>query len=867
MVTTTSPGNVQPVRIEEEMRSSYLSYAMSVIVSRALPDVRDGLKPVQRRILYAMHELGLRPASAYKKSARIVGEVLGKYHPHGDAPVYEALVRMAQDFSMRYPLVDGQGNFGSVDNDPPAAMRYTEARLASIAEEMLADIEQNTVDFVANFDGSLEEPTVMPGLLPNMLVNGASGIAVGMATNIPPHNLGEICDAVRYLIDHPDAVVEELIERVPGPDFPTGAIIQGRSGIVDTYTTGQGRVVMQARAEVEELRGGRRQIVVTELPFQVNKAALVEKIAHLVRDKKIEGISDVRDESDRHGLRVVVELKRDAQAEVVLNNLYRHTSLRSSFNVIMLALVDGQPQVLGLKRSLQLYVDHRRVVITRRSEHQLKVARERAHIVEGLRMALDRLDEVISIIRGSQDASAARKNLVERLGLTEPQAQAILDMQLRRLAALERERLEEEYRDLLKTIGGLEALLADPARVLAVVKEDSQKLKKRFGDPRRTEIQDEEATQHTVEDLTPHQDVLITLSHRGYIKRIPSATYKLQHRGGKGVRGMTTRDDDALQDMLVADTHDTLLFFTNRGRVYPLRCFDISGDTSRTSRGTPLVNLVPLSEKERVSAVVVVPSLTGDGGTGRKVTSKPSSNTPRFLVMGTRLGEVKALSLGDLASIRTAGLNVMDLEDGDELASVRLAQAGDEVLMVTSRGQAIRFAVSEAPLRSRAAGGVKGVRLAKGDKVVAMETFRPQDRLLLVSSQGFGKLVNISKYRLQARGGVGLRTFRVSSQTGLVVDARVVSDGHDQEVMLVSTGSQVFRTSLNEIPSQGRDTRGVIIWRPDGDDQVASIACFQDNNGTDSEAQDAGQSGRGKKKKAVASDVGGESQPEMHLEP
>ena len=811
MVALTPSGNIQPIRIEEEMRNSYLSYAMSVIVARALPDVRDGLKPVQRRILYAMHELGLRPASAYKKSARIVGEVLGKYHPHGDAPVYDSLVRMAQGFSMRYTLVDGQGNFGSIDNDPPAAMRYTEARLASISEELLADIELNTVDMIENFDGSLEEPTVLPGLLPNMLVNGASGIAVGMATNIPPHNLSEVCDAVCYLIDHPDAVVEELMARVPGPDFPTGAIIQGRSGIVDAYTTGHGRVVMQARTEIQELRGGRQQIIVSEIPFQVNKASLVEKIAHLVRDKKIEGISDVRDESDRQGLRVVVELKRDAQAEIVMNNLYRHTSLRSSVNVIMLALVDGQPQVLGLKRAIQLYIEHRRVVITRRSEHLLKVARDRAHIVEGLLLALDRMDEVIATIRASQDANAARRNLVSSLSLTEAQAQAILDMQLRRLAALERERLEKEYQDLLNTISNLEALLADPARVLTAIKEDAKKLKKRYSDPRRTEIRDEEAAHHTIEELTLHQDVVITLSQRGYIKRIPSATYKLQHRGGKGVRGMTTREDDVLQDLLVADTHDMLLFFTNRGRAYPLKGFGISGDTSRTSRGTPLANLIPLSEKERVNATIAVTDLQSDG----------------VLAMATRLGEVKVLSLSSLAGIRAGGLNVMDLEEGDELVSVRLAQLSDEIMMVTAQGMAVHFVASQVTRRSRAAGGVRGIRLSSGDSVVAMEVARPQSKLLLVSSQGFGKLVRVAHFRSQARGGIGLRAFRTGPMTGLIAGARVV-DGKDEEVMLMSANCQVFRTSLNEIPVQGRNTRGVIMWRPDGDDQVASIACLPD---------------------------------------
>ena len=829
MVTTA--GNIQPLRIEDEMRSSYLSYAMSVIVARALPDVRDGMKPVQRRILYAMHELGLRPASPYKKSARIVGEVLGKYHPHGDSPVYEALVRMAQEFSMRYPLVDGQGNFGSVDNDPPAAMRYTEARLAPIADELLADIELNTVDFVANFDGSLQEPTLLPGLLPNMLVNGASGIAVGMATNIPPHNLGEICDAISYLIDRPNAAVEELMERVPGPDFPTGAIIQGRAGIVDAYTTGRGRAVMQARAAFEDIRGGRQQIVITELPYQVNKASLVEKIAHLTRDKKIEGISDIRDESDRHGLRVVVELKREVQAEIVLNNLYMHTALRSSFNVIMLALVDGQPQVLNLKRALQLYIGHRRTVITRRSEHLLKVARERAHIVEGLRIALNFLDEVISIIRGSEDATAARGNLMERLNLTEVQAQAILDMQLRRLAALERRKLEEEYSDLLKTIAHLGGLLSDPTKVLAVVKEDTARLKKRFGDARRTEIKDEEATRHSLEELTLHEDVVITLSYRGYIKRIPCTTYKLQHRGGKGVRGMTTRDDDALQDLIVSDTHDVLLLFTNRGRVYHLRSFEISGDTSRTTRGTAVVNLVRLGEREKVNAMVAVPDLNNDS----------------MLVIATHRGEIKALSLSALANIRAAGLNVMDLEPGDEVVSVRRAQPGDDAVMVTAKGQAVRFGVGEIRPRSRAAGGVRGIRLDKDDVLVSMEVVQPHESLLVVTKQGYGKLVRMSRFRRQARGGMGTRAFKTSSKTGLVAGARVVNDGRDDEVMLVSAQCQVFRTSLNEISVQGRYARGVIIWRPDDNDEVASIACFPDK-GPDTEGAGPGQNGRGTRK-------------------
>ena len=814
---TTTSENIQPIPIEQEMRTSYLSYAMSVIVSRALPDVRDGLKPVQRRILYSMDELALRPNSSYKKSARIVGEVMGKYHPHGDSPVYEALVRMAQSFSMRYPLVDGQGNFGSVDNDPPAAMRYTEARLSSIAEEILADLDQDTVDFSANFDGSLHEPTVMPGLLPNMLLNGASGIAVGMATNIPPHNLNEICTAATYLVDNPDASVEELIKRVPGPDFPTAGIIRGRSGIIDAYTTGTGRVVMQARAEIEDVRGNRQQIVVTELPFQVNKASLVEKIAQLVRDKKVEGISDIRDESDRHGLRVVIELKREAQGEIVLNQLYRHTSLRSSFNVIMLALVDGQPQVLGLKRALQLYLDHRREVIRRRSEHRLKVARERAHIVEGLLKAISSIDEIIATIRGSADAATARANLVQQFDLTEVQATAILDMQLRRLAALERERLEKEYEDLKKTIADLEALLADPAKVSAVIKEDLARLKKRYGDARRTEISDEEAVNHTLEELTLHQEVAVTLSQRGYIKRIPLATYKLQHRGGKGVRGQTTRDDDALQDLLVADTHDALLFFTNKGRVYSLKAYEIPADTSRTTRGTAVINMMKLGQNEKVSAVVAVGDLKGEG----------------VIVIGTQKGEVKAMNLSNLANMRSSGLNAMDLEPEDELVSVRMGTGAEDVMMLTELGQGVRFPLSEAPRRSRAAGGVRGIRLAPGDKMVGMELVQPDDNLLVVTRTGYGKLVPVDRFRGQHRGGLGLRAYKTGPKVGLVSAARVVNKERDEELLLISAKCQVFRTSLSEISSQGRITQGVIVWKPDAGDEVVSLACMTERDETD----------------------------------
>jgi len=818
MVTTAAPtppgGRINPIRIEDEMRDSYLTYAMSVIVSRALPDVRDGLKPVQRRILYAMHEMGINPNSAHRKSARIAGEVLGKYHPHGESSVYDALVRMAQTFSMRYPLVDGQGNFGSVDGDPPAAMRYTEARLARIATELLADIDQNTVDFTANFDDALEEPVVLPSRLPNMLVNGASGIAVGMATNIPPHNLGEICDAICHVVDHPDCTAEDLIKLVPGPDFPTHGIIRGTSGITEMYNTGRGRIVMEAATEIEEVRGGRELIIVNELPYQVNKANLVEKIAQLVREKRIDGISDIRDESDRHGMRVVIELRRDAQANIVLNNLYRHTALRSSFNAIMLALVDGQPQVLPLKRSLTLFIEHRQEVIRRRSEFQLQRARDRDHIVQGLLLALDRMDEVIAIIRGSADVEAARNNLMEQLDLSQVQAQAILDMQLRRLAALERERLEKEHEDLLKTIASLEELLGSPAKILTAVKTETRKLKKDFGDARRTVIYPDEITEQSAEHFVTHQDMMVTLSQRGYIKRIPCDTYKTQHRGGKGVRGMTTREDDALMETVVVDTHDTLLFFTNRGRVYPLRVFQIPGDASRTSRGTLLVNLIPVVRGEQVQAILP--------------TKNPKDGD--LLILATRMGEVKALKEGQLSNIQSRGLIVMDLEPGDELISV--AQLGDaeEVIMVSENGQSIRFPVRDLAPRSRSAGGVRGMRLREGDRVVAMNTVNPDYNLLVVSRGGYGKSTPLSMYPSQSRGGLGVRAVRVTEKTGPVSDVKVVpDDATGYEIFIISAMAQVVRINLEDVRIVGRDTSGVIVWRDrDPDDYVASIACFRE---------------------------------------
>jgi DNA gyrase subunit A len=808
------------VRIQEEMRTSYLTYAMSVIVSRALPDVRDGLKPVQRRILYAMHEMGIRPNSQHRKCARIAGEVLGKFHPHGESSVYDTLVRMAQPFSMRYPLIDGQGNFGSVDGDPPAAMRYTEARLASIADELLADIDQNTVNFLSNFDDSLEEPTVLPSRMPNMLVNGATGIAVGMATNIPPHNLGEICDAVCYLVDHPNCTADDLIKLVPGPDFPTAGIIRGTSGIVETYNTGRGRIVMEAATEIEEVRGGRQRIIVSELPYQVNKAHLVEKIAHLTREKKVDGISDIRDESDRHGMRVVIELRRDAQPNIVLNNLYKHTALRTAFNSIVLALVDGQPQVLPLKRSLALFIEHRQEVIRRRSEFQLQRARDRDHIVQGLLLALDQIDRVIEIIRGSADVEAARNNLMQEMGLSQVQAQAILDMQLRRLAALERERLEKEHDELLGTIAMLEDLLANPAKILATIKTETRKLKKDFGNPRRTVIYPEEVMEQTADQFVTHQDVMVTLSQRGYIKRVPCDTYKTQHRGGKGVRGMTTREDDALMDLVTVDTHDTLLFFTNRGRVYPLRVFQIPADTSRTTRGTLLINLIPLGRGEQVQAILR--------------TQNPKEGD--LLILATSKGEVKALKEGQLSNIQARGLIVMDLEPGDELVGVSPLGDSEDVVMVSELGQAIRFPVIDLAPRSRTAGGVRGMRLKAGDRVVSMNTVTANDRLLVVSRGGYGKSSRLSLYPTQSRNGQGVRTFKVTEKTGPVAIARVVPDSSDCEVFIISAKAQVVRINLDDVRVSGRATQGVIIWRDrEPDDFVASVTLFEETAYTPTE--------------------------------
>ncbi len=847
-------GTIRPIKIEEEMRASYLDYAMSVIVSRALPDARDGLKPVQRRILYAMHELGMRPGTQFKKSARLVGEVLGKYHPHGDAPVYEAMVRMAQSFSLRYPLIDGQGNFGSVDNDPPAAMRYTEARLQPIAMELLTDIDRDTVNFVPNFDDSLQEPFVLPARIPNLLVNGASGIAVGMATNIPPHNLNEICDAITKLIVEPETTTEELSEIVKGPDFPTGGIIyrmhreteydaEGnrkevlRDAVKQTYADGRGRIVVQARATIEEsARGGRMQIIVSELPYQVNKAALVERIAKLARDKKIEGISDLRDESDRHGMRIVIELGRTGQAQQILNSLYKHTAMQSTFAVNMLALVDQQPRVINLKVALEQYLIFRREVIRRRAEFDLAKAKERGHILEGLLKALDKLDEVIKAIRRAQSAENAKERLMARpFGLSELQAQAVLDMQLRRLARLESQKIQEEYSQIIQQINELEDLLANPRKIDFLIEEDVAELKKRYGDDRRTQIIAGEVAQLSDEDLIPHQEVVVTISQRGYIKRLPLETYRPQHRGGRGIAGMGTREADAVHRLIVADTHDSLLFFTDRGRVFKLRGFDVP-DASRQARGIPLINLIEIDQREQVTAVVAAQDFDKDA-----------------MVLATAMGEVKKTPLSEFASVRRAGLIAMDLEKQDVLVSAKLAHEEDEAIIVTSDGQSVRFPVADLRSASRASGGVRGVRLGKKAQLVGMEIASAGDQLLVLTANGAGKRTPMEEFPTHHRGGSGVIAFSLVDKTGPVVAARAVKDS--QELIIISQDGIVLRTRMDGISIQGRPTRGVAVLGVGPGDRVASIAVIEMEQGqTEATAEGPEPAPDGASKKASAAE-------------
>jgi DNA gyrase subunit A len=820
------PGNIKPVNIVEEMTTAYLDYSMSVIVARALPDVRDGLKPVHRRVLYAMDQMGLQSTKQFRKCAGTVGEVLKSYHPHGDAAVYETLVRMAQSWSLRYPLVLGQGNFGSVDDDPPAAMRYTEAKMAMIADELLRDIEKDTVDFVPNYDNQTQEPTVMPARLPNLLLNGSTGIAVGMATNIPPHNLVEICNGIIYLIDHPDATTEELSRIIRGPDFPTGGIIQGREGIRNMYANGRGRVVLRARTNLEETERGRISIITTELPYQVNKAELVKKIAELARDKKIDGIAEVRDESDRNGMRMVVDLKRDANPDSVLNSLFKYTAMQSAFNANMLALVDRQPRTLMLRNFLQYHIQHREEVLTRRTKFELAKAEARKHILEGLKIALDNLDALISTIRNSQrDTAGLTEELRIQFGFSEEQAKAVLDIRLARLAGLERNKVEEELAELLKTIAYLQMLLNDINEIRKIIKEDLAYLKEKYGDPRRTELTEDEAGIFKDEDLIPNEEAVITITEKGYIKRLPSNTYRAQRRGGRGITGMATREDDAVRQLLVSHTHDSLLFFTDRGRVFQLKVYELP-DTSRTAKGEHLINLISIEQRERVTAIVSV----------------PKGVSHDFMIVATKKGEVKKTAMEEFEVVRRQGLIAMDLEDDDELIGAKLASADDNVLLITAQGQAIRFTVAELRSASRTSGGVRGIRLAPDDKLVSLNLTPENSELLVVTEYGYGKCTPIDDYPRHSRGGGGVITLKVTEKNGRVTAARIITE-KDSDLVIISAGGVVIRMDTANIIRGGRATQGRLMMNLGEGDTVVAVATtngkkVDDQNGTEEDEEE-----------------------------
>ncbi|HME95007.1 MAG TPA: DNA gyrase subunit A [Methylomirabilota bacterium] len=799
-----SPERQAPVPIEEEMRKSYLDYAMSVIVGRALPDIRDGLKPVHRRVLFAMHELGLNWNRAYKKSARVVGEVLGKYHPHGDAPVYEALVRMVQEFSLRYPLVDGQGNFGSIDGDPPAAMRYTETRLAKIAHELLADIDKDTVDFTPNFDESLQEPVVLPTKVPNLLVNGSSGIAVGMATNIPPHNLREVVDGLIKVIDNPDVTIDELIKVIPGPDFPTRGYIYGRSGIREAYTTGRGIITLRAKAHVEKMRGGREAIIVTELPYQVNKATLIEKIGELIRDKKIEGISERRDESNREGIRIVLELGRGEMPQIVINQLYKHTPMQTTFGVIMLALVGRRPQVVNLKQMLQEFVAFRREVVTRRTKYDLARAEERAHILEGLRKAVDQLDLVIRLIRQAESPDAAKDALMRQLQLSEIQAKAILDMRLQRLTQLERHKIVEEHEQTLALIADLQGILASESRLLGIIKDELGALREEFGDERRTEILAETADL-TIEDLLADEDMVVTITRSGYIKRTHVEAYRSQKRGGKGVTGMETKEEDIVEDLFVASTHSYLLFFTNKGKVHWLKVHEIP-EGGRQAKGKAMANVLSLAEGERVATCVPVRDFESGG----------------YILFATKQGKVKKTELSAFSHPRAGGILAITLEEGDEVMGARRTDGQREVLLSTKQGMIIRFPEDEVRPMGRTAAGVRGIDVEEGDQVIAAETIKEGVTVLTVTERGYGKRTPLDEYRLQGRAGKGIIDIKTAGRNGSVVGMLQVREGDD--ILVVTTKGKIIRVHADEVTSQGRNTMGVRIIDLDAEDQVGNLA-------------------------------------------
>lgn len=802
-------GKVVEIDINKEMKRCYIDYAMSVIVGRALPDVRDGLKPVHRRILYSMNELGLAPEKGYRKCARIVGEVLGKYHPHGDTSVYDALVRMAQDFSMRYMLVDGHGNFGSVDGDSAAAMRYTEAKMNKIAAEMLRDITKDTVDFIPNFDGEEKEPVVLPSRYPNLLVNGSSGIAVGMATNIPPHNLGEVIDGTIMLIDNPETTVLELMTVIKGPDFPTGATIMGKAGIRAAYETGKGRVIVRAKAEIEE-ENNRHKIIVTEIPYQVNKAKLIENIADLVKDKKIVGISDLRDESDRDGMRIVIELKKDANPNVVLNLLYKHTKMQDTFGVIMLALVNNEPQVLNLKQVLSHYITFQKEVLTRRTIFELNKAEARAHILEGLKIALDNIDEVINIIRSSKSTEIARNTLMERFALSDKQAQAILEMRLRRLTGLERDKIEEEYAEIMKQIEYLKSILESEEKLLSVIKDELIEIKRRYSDERRTTIE-KVVNEIDIEDLIQEEDVVVTLTHSGYIKRISADTYSAQKRGGRGIQAMSTKEDDFVEHVSITSTHSDVLFFTNRGRVYKLRAYEIP-DAGRTAKGTNIINLISIEQDERIETVLTIADNVTEG----------------FLFMATKQGLVKKTHLSEFKNLRKNGLIAINLRDGDELLKVKVTRGDANIIIVTQDGNAIRFNEKDVRPMGRTASGVRSINLRENDIAVCMDIAVEGEDLLVISENGFGKRTPITEYKVQRRGGTGLITYKLSEKTGKVVGATVCK--LEDELMLINTSGVAIRINVSGISVTSRSAMGVTLMRTSEEEKIVAIAKISGGN-------------------------------------
>ena len=814
---------VRGINISQEMRTSFLDYAMSVIVSRALPDVRDGLKPVHRRILYGMQELGNTPDKPHKKSARIVGDVMGKYHPHGDSSIYEAMVRMAQDFSYRYMLVDGHGNFGSVDGDGAAAMRYTESRMSKIALEMLRDINKNTIDYKDNYDGEEKEPVVLPSRYPNLLVNGASGIAVGMATNIPSHNLGEVIDGVLALSENPAITIEELTTIIPGPDFPTGGIILGRSGIRRAYETGRGSILIRAKIEMEQKASGKEVIIVRELPYQVNKARLIEKIAELVRDKKIDGITHLADESDRNGMRIVIEVRKDANSHVLLNNLYKQTALQSSFGVNMLALVDNQPKVLNIKEMLYHYLEHQKVVIRRRTEFELKKAEDRAHILEGLRIALDHIDEIIKLIRGSQTGEEAKNGLMDRFQLSERQAQAILDMRLQRLTGLERDKIEEEYTALVKLMEELRFILANEYRVIEIIREEILEIKNRYADKRRTEIVAGGAEVLEDEDLIPVENSVLTLTNKGYIKRLPANTYKSQKRGGRGVQGMGTNENDFVEHLLYTSTHDTILFFTNKGKVYRARGFEIP-EYGRTAKGLPIINLLGIDKDEQVTAMIPMASFEEDS----------------YFIFTTSLGVTKRTPVSGFAHIRANGLIAISLREEDELIAVRLTDGKKQIIIGTRQGKLVRFEETDIRSMGRTAGGVRGIRLKEDDYVVGMEIIEPDQEILVVTENGYGKRTPESEYRLQSRGGMGVKTCQITEKNGPLSAVKAVSGTED--LMLITINGMLIRMDVNDISITGRSTQGVRLMRLAADELIATVAKVQkEDDEEDIEAETEGE--------------------------